>query len=75
MNPIVSVPCPTIMPFIPELTDFSIFCASCCQYSGLIFSESISNTISVSRLQISANSGTALNNSPGVKDGITAPVV
>ncbi len=42
--------------------------------SGPMFSEKTPNSFSVSRLQMSASSGTEPYSSPGLNAGITAPV-
>ena len=62
------------MPSMPFLISSPILLASALYSTGDMFSEKTAKTFSVSKLQMSASSGTAPYSSPGEKAGITAPV-
>ncbi len=71
---IVSVPWPMTIPSYPCLIASPVLSASTRYCSGPMFSENTPNSFSVSRLQMSASSGTEPYSSPGLKAGMTAPV-
>ena len=70
----VSVPWPITMPSAPLAISSPMAMASALYCSGPMFSLKTPKSFLVVRLAISASSGTAPYNSPGVKAGITAPV-
>ena len=71
---IVSVPWPMTMPSAPFAISSPMAMASALYCTGPMFSLKTPNSFFVVRFAMSASSGTAPYNSPGVNAGITAPV-
>jgi hypothetical protein len=71
---IVSVPWPITTPSQPSRMASPTRSARMRYCSGPMFSLNTPNSFSVSRLQMSASSGTEPYSSPGLNAGITAPV-